>query len=285
MNEKNPTHTKRIIPIGLLGLACAILAAVFQGISSQGSFWHGFMAAFVLMFLTGLMLYLTWIWAGRRRTLAWMIIAAFLIRLAYGLFLSWGLPRFGYDEPGQQAGFVFTDPYLREESAWDLANSGEPLTRAFSDDYSTDQYGGLLALSALIYRTLSPDAFRPALIIILAAGAMALSVPFLILAVQSQFGWKIAQRAGWILVFYPEGVLLGASQMREPFLILFFSMLFWAGAKWLSRTRIKQALLVFIFSIVGLFLFSFRVGIPLLGVLFLWIWMISTQCALMQKLP
>lgn len=276
-NEKNLSRKIRPIPIALLGLVCVILAVVFQGISSQGSFWRGFVAAFVLTFLTGLMLYFVWVAAGCQRILAWMMIAAFLIRLAYGLFLSWGLPRFGYDEPGQQAGFVFSDPYFREESAWELANSGESLSRAFSDDYSTDQYGGLLALSALIYRTLSPDAFRPVLIIILAAGAMALSVPFLFLAAQSQFGGKIAHRTGWILVFYPEGVLLGAAQMREPFLILFFSMLFWAGAKWLSRARIKQALLVFILSTIGLFLFSFRVGIPLLGALFLWVWVVEAE--------
>ena len=277
MNEKNASRIKNIITIALLGLACVILAVVFQGVSSQGSFWRGFVAAFVLMFLTGLMLYFVWAAAGRRRTLAWMMIAAFLIRLAYGLFLSWGLPRFGYDEPGQQAGFVFTDPYQREGSAWELANSEESLTRAFSDDYPTDQYGGLLALSALIYRTISPDAHRPGLIIIFAAAAMALSLPFLVSAIQTQFGKKIASRAGWIVVFYPEGILLGASQMREPFLILFFSMLFWAGAKWLSRKQLKRALLTLFISTLGLLLLSYRVAIPLLGVIFLWIWVVEAE--------
>jgi len=243
MNEMDAS-LKKITPIVVLGLVCIVLAVVFQGVISQGGFWRGSLDAFVLMFFSVLLLYVVWGAAGRRRTLAWMMVAAFLLRLVYGAFLSWGLPHLGYEEPGQQAGFVFTDPFVREQSAWELANSGESLLRAFSEDYPTDQYGGLLALSALIYRTLSPDAFRPGLILILAAGAMALSVPFLVLAVESRFEQKTARRAGWILVFYPEGILLGAAQMREPFLILYFSMLFWAGAMWLSRSQLKRALLI-----------------------------------------
>ncbi len=277
MNEKNPSANKTILSVVLLGVASFILAALFQGVLQQGSFWAGFFAAFILFFFTGLILYGVWLAAGRRRVLAWMMVIAFLIRLVYGSFLSWGLPRFGYDEPGQQAGFVFTDPYRREESAWELANSGESLLLAFSDDYPTDQYGGLLALSALIYRTLSADAFRPGLIIILAAGAMAVSIPFLVSAIQRQFSDKVARRAGWIFLLYPEGILLGAAQMREPFLILFFSMLFWAGSKWLSRSQIKRAIFVFFVSTVGLLLLSYRVAIPLLGVIFLWIWVVESK--------
>ena len=275
--QKNISQRNSSIPIAGLGLVGLILSAIFQGILAQGSFWPGFFATSLLMFFLGLMLFFVWVLAGRNRALAWMMILAFLIRLAYGMFLSWGLPLFGYDEPGQKAGFVFTDPYQREESAWELANSGEPLTQAFSDDYPTDQYGGLLALSALIYRTISPDAHRPGLIIIFSATAMALSLPFVVSAIQTQFSKKVAQGAGWILVFYPEGILLGASQMREPFLILFFSMLFWAGAHWLSRKQLKWTMLTLFISSLGLFLLSYRVAISLIGVIFLWIWVVETK--------
>ena len=276
---------KNLTPAILVITLCSLgLAVILQGVLSVGVFWRGFLAAFILLFLSGMVLYLLWFAAGGRKTLAWMMVVAFILRLAYGLFLSWGLPRFGYDEPGQQAGFVFTDPFIREQSAWELANSGESLLRAFSDDYPSDQYGGLLGVSALIYRTLSPDAHRPGLIIILAATAMALSIPFLVSAIQTLFGKKIALRAGWIFVFYPEGILLGAAQMREPFLILFFSMLFWAGAKVLSRSQIKRAWFVLFVSTIGSLLLSYRVALPILGVIFLWVWVVESEQIEQRKL-
>jgi hypothetical protein len=73
-----------------------------------------------------------------------MMVTAFILRLAFGVFLAWGLPQFGYEEPTQQAGFVFFDAFRRDGSAWDLAQSGDPLSIAFSDEYSSDQHGGLL---------------------------------------------------------------------------------------------------------------------------------------------
>ncbi|MFN2304270.1 MAG: hypothetical protein ACK2TV_11125 [Anaerolineales bacterium] len=249
-----------------------ILGALFQAILPVGNFWLGFLAASLLIFVCGIVLYWTWRAVGSERIIAWMMLVAFFLRLIYGVFLSWGLPRFGYEEPPQQAGFVFFDPYRREESAWSLANSDQPITRAFSDTYPADQYGGLLALSALIYRTISPDAYRPALISILAAGAMALSLPFLIAAVRRRFDDRIALFAGWILAFFPEGVLLGSSQMREPFLILFFAIIFWAGVHWLDRSRVKLATILFILSTISLTVLSFRVTLPILSVIGLWLW-------------
>ncbi|HAF49133.1 MAG TPA: hypothetical protein DCL08_07845, partial [Anaerolineaceae bacterium] len=165
-------------------LSSFALALLMQVLLPFGDFWKGTLAAFYLLFFVSLFLYLAWRLFGGAKKLAGMMVLAFILRLGLGMFLTWGLPQFGYDEAPQQAGFVFQDAYLREGSAWNLAQSNEPLTRAFSDDYTADQYGGLLALDAFVYRYISPDAYRPALILILTAGAMALSLPFLMAVVR-----------------------------------------------------------------------------------------------------
>jgi len=205
------------------------------------------------------------------------MLVAFIIRLILSVFLAWGLPLFGYEEKTQLAGFVFEDAFRRDENAWALAQSDDPLLQAFSDEYETDQYGGMLALSAYIYRTLSSDAHRPVLISIAAAGAMALSLAFFLPAVRRQFNRRSAVIAGWILALYPEGVLLGASQMREPFYILFLIVIFWAAVHWLYRLKLKLAIPAFILSSVCLLLFSFRVGLPLLGAVVIWVWVVETS--------
>jgi len=254
-----------------------VLGALLQWISNAGNFWLGFLAASLLIFLSGILLVLAWRGAGGGKALALMMVLAFLLRVALGVFLAWGLPRYGYEERTQQAGFVFDDAFRREENAWALAQSEDPLTIAFSEDYSTDQYGGMLALSALVYRVISPDAYRPGLISILAVGAMTLSLPFLVVTVRRRFGARTALWAGWILALYPEGVLLGASQMREPFFIFFISMIFWAVAHWLDRSKLKLAIPVFILSTIALFLFSFRIALPVVSAMMLWVWVVEVD--------
>jgi len=272
MTQGRKMSNKPLISIAVIAGSSFVLGVLVQLVLAAGNFWPGALAASLLIFLVGILLYFTWRAAGGERILAWMMLAAFVFRLGFGLFLAWGLPLFGYDEAPQEAGFVFEDAYRRERDAWTLAQSDQPLTAAFSDQYETDQYGGILAMSAFIYRVLSPDAFRPFLIVILAAGAMALSIPFLMFAIQKKFDRQTILWAGWILAMYPEGILLGSSQMREPFFILFFTILTWSAVHLLDRSRLKLALALFLLSIGGLFLFSFRVALPILAVVVLWIW-------------
>jgi hypothetical protein len=134
----------------------------------------------------------------------------------------------------------------------------------------------MLMLSALVYRVLNSDAYRPGLIAILSAAAMALSVPLLMTTLKRRFNARTAKWAAWILALYPEGLLLGATQMREPFFILLICILFWALAHWLDRDRLKLALPVFILGAAAFLLFSYRVAIPSLGVLFLWVWVVES---------
>jgi hypothetical protein len=274
--QKQTIFEKFGVKVGIIALASLALGAVFQAILNVGDFWRGMFAAYLLIFLCGVVMYLVWRAAGAQRVLGWMMLAAFLLRLALGVFLAWGLPLFGYDEAPQQAGFVFYDPYLREGNAWGLAQSDNPLLDGFRDTYLGDQYGGLFTLSAFIYRYISPDAFRPVLITILSASASALSLPFLVAALRRMFGGKTALLAGWVMALYPESILLGASQMREPFFILFFSMLLWAVGQWIDRSKSKLAMIGFFLSALGLFLFSFRVAVPIIGVVLLWVWVIKS---------
>ena len=91
-----------------------------------------------------------------------MIIAlAFLLRLGVGVGLYLGLPVYGHTDEDDRAGYVFTDAHNRDNQAWTLATSEDPIVDAFSKKYASDQYGGLLAFNALLYRYLSPDAQRP----------------------------------------------------------------------------------------------------------------------------
>ncbi len=146
-------------------------------------------------------------------------LAAWAVRLAAAVLLILLLPPFGNDNPASNAGYLFDDSFRRDTQAWDLAVSGEPLLQAFSGQYSGDQYGGMLAFSAFIYRYLSPDAHRALLILILGAAAAAWGVVAAWSAGRAWFGEPVGLAAGWIMALYPESVLLGASHMREAFVI------------------------------------------------------------------
>ena len=266
-----------IIHFSIIAVISLIFSLVIQTILPLGDFWKGGTAGFILLILVFLILYTAWHKAGWGKTLAWMMILTFILRLGLGILFTWGLPLFGYEEVPQKAGFVFQDAFMRETSAWELAQSNEPITRAFSDDYTSDQYGGLLAMSALVYRYISPDAFRPHLIIILTSAAFSLSLPFMTGILGRLFGKRASLWGGWLMALYPEGILLGASQMREPFLILFFAIATWSTLQFLDRRRLKTAIPLFLGSAICLLLFSFRVAIPLLGIILLWVWVMESR--------
>ena len=103
---------------------------------------------------------------------------SFALRLVIGIILFAALPVYGYDEAPPNNGYLYLDAYARDTDAWQLASSGDSLLSAFQNEFRTDQYGGLLSLSAAIYRTFSPDAHRPLLILILTSFFTALGFPF-----------------------------------------------------------------------------------------------------------
>lgn len=206
-----------------LGLAVAITCLMEGRVTFQGVIAAGVLLVLALGSLLGV-----WRWGGHGRWLGWIISGAFLLRLILGLGLALALPEWGYDTPQQNRGYLYYDAFKRDQQAWEVATSSAPVLSALGGRYVSDQYGGMLMLSALIYRYLSPDQHRPWLILILTAWAGAVGAPFLARALNREPFRKARYLAVGLLAFYPEAVFLGASQMRDPFLIALGAVMLWA---------------------------------------------------------
>ncbi len=245
----------------------ALLAAI-----QPGSFWLGWLGFTVLFVLMLAALTAAWRWAGGGRTLLWMIGLAVLLRLAAGVAVYLVLPIDGHNVPDDKAGFVFTDAHRRDDQAWELSASGKPLLAGFDRNFYTDQYGGLLVLSALTYRLLSADAHRPLLILALAALTAALGAPFLMRAARTLWNERLAVLCGWLFILYPESILTGGAQMREPFLLTAIAIAFWGFAVWYQSGE-RRSLWATGLGIAAMLLIS-----PAMALLFLvlcagWIWL------------
>ena len=203
------------------------LGAVLSFLQS-GNWLIGWLGFSFLSLLSFSFLTLSTKWADGGKTLAWMVILAFTLRFVGGVVTYLALPVYGYvDDEDQSVGFTYTDAHRRDAQAWDLASSELPVYDAFNKTYAYDQYGGLLAFSALIYRYLSPDTHRPLLLVLMSAFMSALALPFLWKAAVREWGVKVAVAAGWVYALYPESVLLGGSAMREPYLWAFSAFALW----------------------------------------------------------
>jgi len=254
-----------IVPLSLvLGMGLASIQA--------GTWWIGWLG-FSALFIAGLMaLVAAWRWAGAGKLLAWMIGLALFLRLASGVAVYLALPINGHNVPDDKAGFVFTDAHRRDDQAWQLASSASPLWSAFDKTYYTDQYGGLLAFSAAAYRLLSPDAHRPLLILLLAALTAALGVPFLYKATRGLWTDQLALVTGWLFVLYPESVLTGGAQMREPFLLTFIAMSSWGFADWLTNGK-RHGWLWMAIGFVGLLMVSPAIAVAAFVLFAGWIYL------------
>ena len=260
-------------------LPCSLVLGLVLGLLSPGSWWLGWLAYALLLALGMWAITLLWRSAEastqKDRSLArkfgWMLILAVLLPMGLGMAFSSILPTHGNDTVVQKAGYIFPDAYNRDHQSWELASSSNPLWRAFDKTYSTDQYGGLLFLSSLLYRYLSPDAHRPWLVILAGALTAAIGVALTWKATYKTWGKTMALVVGWIMVLYPETILLGSSQMREPFLITFVAMAFWGVASWADNHR--SAVTWLIGSLVGMLLFS--PGIAVISIILLagWSWL------------
>ncbi len=274
-----------ILPLSL-GLG-AVLSSLQPGNWLIG--WLGFSFLFLLCIS---LLTLSTRWAGGgKNSLAWMVVLAFALRFVGGVATYLALPVYGYvDDEDQSAGFVYTDAHRRDAQAWDLANSDQPILNAFSKKFAYDQYGGLLAFSAFVYRYLSPDAHRPLMLVLLSAFMAALGLPFLWKAVSLQWGEKVAVASGWIFALYPESVLLGGSAMREPYLWTFSAFVLWgfvsSGVQELDTpcrksphraTRPVRSIVWLGLGIVGMLLVSPGVALVTLVILAGWMYFTSER--------
>jgi len=153
--------------------------------------------------------------ASSRSFLLRLTLLAFVLRVAAALLWAWALPRWGYGTPPELAGYVMADAYTRDTAAWRLAQSSRPLTDAFGYARAADQYGGLLFLSAAVYRYLGGPVHQPLLLAALLAALSSLSVPLAWAFVRRVWGGRAARWTAWGLAVYPEAVLLGSAHMRE----------------------------------------------------------------------
>ncbi|HNT54580.1 MAG TPA: hypothetical protein PKG95_07700 [Anaerolineaceae bacterium] len=257
----------RLVPWALL---LGILGGVVFAAIGPGTAWISGLVGGGLMALSILGLGLVWRGSPDGRSLAVILMVVFLLRLVVGIALHLLLPIHGDDEPVQNAGYIFYDAWQRDQQSWQLAQSGQPLFSAFGSEFYSDQYGGLLWLGALIYRVLSPDAQRPLLMVILGAFTAAVGVAFLVRAIQPRFGGQLALAAGWIYALYPESILLGSSQMREPFLMGLSAVAWWAVTA-LPRQRKRRGMVVtLVATVLGLLVLSWRAALPILLALALW---------------
>jgi hypothetical protein len=254
----------------LLVLPTALILGLGIAALQSGNFWIGSAGISALMLVGLLALVAAWRWAGGGTTLAWMTALALFIRLAAGIAVYVALPINGHDELDDKAGFVFTDAHRRDDQAWELASSGKPISAAFDRTYYTDQYGGLLALSALSYRVFSPDAHRPLLILALAALAAALGVPFFFAAARLLWDGPLAALSSWLYVLYPESVLTGGAQMREPFLLALIAGSFWGFANWLQSGQRRNLIWIGV-GVLGLLLVSPAIALTTLVVFAVWL--------------
>jgi len=264
---KAPGET-RLPAVVLISLALA------AGLSSvQPGSWLIGLLGFSLLTIAGLWALTRAVqWADAGRPLPWIVTLAFALRLASGIVLFLALPSTGYDDPDDQAGYVYTDAHRRDSQAWELARSEQPILDAFSREFYTDQYGGLLGLSALLYRYLSPDSHRPLMLVLLSALIAALGVPFLSKAAGRMWGQSVSLAACWIFALYPESVLLGGAAMREPYLMTFSAIGLW-GFLQVQQDHTRHGWLWLGASLIGMLLISPVTALITLIILMGWMYL------------
>ena len=251
--------SRLITTLWMISLTVVISAIVLVLLDGSGHFIQGWIAYTVLLVISAGTIFGVWKAVNASRGITMVALVSFSVRLVIGVALTLLLPIFGYqDNLEHQAGYVYTDAYIRDGQAWSLATSSESISSAFSGQYSGDQYGGLLALSATVYRTLSPDAHRPFLILILGATLSAWGVLCLWKAARGWFDDRTTLLAAWLFALYPEGILLGSSQMREAFAIPMIAVAFYG----LSEIQAKRRRGWFWMLLAAVFLFPIQ---PLFG--------------------
>jgi hypothetical protein len=258
----------------ILAISSSLLLGAGLSAIQPGNFFLGWLLFSFLFLLSFYVIRFTFFWATRNSQFVILLALALFLRLALGVGLYLGLPVAGYPNPQSQAGYIFFDSFRRDEQAWELAQSDAPILSAFNKEFYSDQYGGLLAFDAAAYRTLSPDAHRPLLPVFLGALTAALGLAFLWKAAVRQWDEKIALAAAWIYALFPESILLGSAQMREPFLMAFVAMALWGFVAWRGGRGAdwQSALLWLGIAFAGMLLVSPAIALLMLVILVGWMW-------------
>jgi len=209
----------------LLGITFVVLSLLLAWASSRFTSVDSWLSFLILSLLAGGILYGSWRTIKTDKTfelpswLGWLIIGAAVLRLLAGMLWYSGLPNWGYGSPVEQAGYVMADAHARDTTAWELAQSKDPLLIAFGEFRQVDQYGGMLFLSASIYRYIGGDFHQSLQIVVLTATISSLAVLFTWAFARRLIGEKGALLSAWIVALFPDAIILGSSQMREAFLM------------------------------------------------------------------
>lgn len=229
----------------LIAFGIAIFLGLMIALFSPGDFIQGVWQSALFSFILAAG-FITLVRVIKPKSIIVIIaLCAFLLRLVMGIWLYVELPLKGYDTPVQNAGYSYSDAYERDQVAY---------MKAFPDRYDefdpskykgTDQYGGMTMISVAVYRLFSTDVQRPLLLVLFAAFAMSVGVLFAWKGIHLEWGERIALVAGVVLAAYPEGILLGSAQMREPILIALSTITFWATIFFKQGNRRVGIILVF----------------------------------------
>jgi len=207
---------------GCIGAGLLLTWADGKGVAAAG--WFGYSLLLAISLAAILLVFFSLRRQGASNLILWLAVGALALRLVVGLALARSLPDFGYDENAQNRGYVFYDAYKRDTDSWERARGDLPLLASFTDPRGSDQYGGVLLVSVGVYRILGGDVHRPLQIVSLTAAASALGLLFTWGFANGVWGRKVGDVSAWIVLLTPEAILLGASQMREAFLILGLAM-------------------------------------------------------------
>jgi hypothetical protein len=253
--------------LGLVALAALGLALLLAWAASGFSALSGWLSYFAVLLFCAALLAIAWRAIAPERPPRWLLLlllGAALLRLAVGVVWLLALPDLGYDTPVQNAGYVMEDAYNRDAAAWELAQSDNSLFDAFRGYSVTDQYGGLLFLSAVVYRYLGSPTHQPLLVLAIAAAVSATALLFAWAAARRLWGDGTAHIAAWGLALYPEALLLGSSQMREAFSIAFTVAALY-GILRVRESRSRAGLALIVLPVLVAFPLSEPFALSLLG--------------------
>jgi hypothetical protein len=191
---------------------------------------------------------------GLPRWLISLLIGAALLRLALGVAWYLALPQYGHGTPQEQDGYVMADAHKRDQLAQKIALSQRPVSQILKTSQQSDAYGGMLFISAMIYRYLSADHPSPLSMVVVTAAVSSLAVIITWSFGRRSWNERVARLAAWGLALYPEAVLLGSSQMREAFVIPFVAGAFyglarlrrehsWIGVAWIAACLLLTLLI------------------------------------------
>jgi hypothetical protein len=112
---------------------------------------------------------------------------------------------------------------------------------------------------------------------LLTAFISSLGIPFFWQALHEQFNDRVANLASWILALYPENIILGGSQMREPLIIGLCGIVLWGLVHYKKDKR--TSLISLFTSMLVLTLVSTRYAVAVLFLILLWIWADTSSTA------